>query len=674
MPLDEAFEDGEPNLFSLLRWDYRLVETLYGRTDAVSKILSWAESGSPTPSVRLIAGEGGAGKTRLAATVAQMLADKGWTAGFLDRATDVLDFAVGEKGLFLVLDYPEEQPEHTAAVLREIAENKTAPFPLRVLLLSRRSFAEWEREASALGGRFGRQEIAAPAPLTVEEGERLIAEAAGNLARHMKLPEPALRGARDWLAQSERHRLPLYATAAAIHAVLSPREGFGLAGGELLRQFALRELRRVQKASRVLGLGEEGLERLLALGVLADGLGEGTIADLAGAGVCDGTGTDVVAALAKGPWWKNGRLGRLEPDAPAAAFVDAALFPRRFPNGRAALSGWMLIALRENAATFGNRLGRILYDLQILGRTGGVHVLDARLVEMVGANPARAEAFAAAASSQVPFWAANFAAHVALVLARGAADLEAKATYLNNGATYLSALGRREEALEAAEEAVKLRRDLALARPEASKRRGLPSATATSSSREEAARSEAFTPDLAMSLNNLANRLSDLGRREAALEAAQEAVGLTRDLARARPEAFTSYLATSLNNLATMLSDLGRREEALAAAQEAVNIRRDLVRARPEAFAVELARSLWVLGDLYAEDEQPQLALSTLHEGIERLTPVFVAVPMAFVGIMQGLLQSYLSRCEALGQEPDGALLAPVAEVFQRLNPPQDQS
>jgi tetratricopeptide (TPR) repeat protein len=102
--------------------------------------------------------------------------------------------------------------------------------------------------------------------------------------------------------------------------------------------------------------------------------------------------------------------------------------------------------------------------------------------------------------------------------------------------------GRREEALAAATEAVTIRRDLARARP------------------------EAFTPDLAMSLNNLANRLSELGQREEALAAATEAAGLYRDLARARPEAFTPDLAGSLNNLANRLSELGQREEALAAA------------------------------------------------------------------------------------------------------------
>jgi tetratricopeptide (TPR) repeat protein len=66
--------------------------------------------------------------------------------------------------------------------------------------------------------------------------------------------------------------------------------------------------------------------------------------------------------------------------------------------------------------------------------------------------------------------------------------------------------------------------------------------------------------------------LSELGRWEEALAAGQEAVKLRRALAAARPEAFTPNLAMSLNNLANRLSELGRREEALAAGQEAADL------------------------------------------------------------------------------------------------------
>ena len=56
-----------------------------------------------------------------------------------------------------------------------------------------------------------------------------------------------------------------------------------------------------------------------------------------------------------------------------------------------------------------------------------------------------------------------------------------------------------------------------------------------------------------MSFGTLANRLSDLGRREEALERAEEASDLYRELAAARPDAFRPDLAMSLNNLASRL-------------------------------------------------------------------------------------------------------------------------
>ncbi len=91
------------------------------------------------------------------------------------------------------------------AILKELAERKTAPYPLRVLFLSRRSFAEWEGETTILQGRFGRQEIVAQTPLSVDNGERLIEEAARRLAEQRKIPIPDLSGARTWLrAISER--------------------------------------------------------------------------------------------------------------------------------------------------------------------------------------------------------------------------------------------------------------------------------------------------------------------------------------------------------------------------------------------------------------------------------------------------------------------------------------
>jgi hypothetical protein len=121
------------------------------------------------------------------------------------------------------------------------------------------------------------------------------------------------------------------------------------------------------------------------------------------------------------------------------------------------------------------------------------------------------------------------------------------------------------------------------------------------------ARPDAFRPDLATSLNNLSNRLADLGRREDALAAIQEAAGIRRELATARPDAFRPALATSLNNLSNRLADLGRREDALAAIEEAAGIRRELAARWPDAYQHELEQSLRVIAWL-EQGEDPNAA------------------------------------------------------------------
>ena len=105
---------------------------------------------------------------------------------------------------------------------------------------------------------------------------------------------------------------------------------------------------------------------------------------------------------------------------------------------------------------------------------------------------------------------------------------------------------------------------------------------------------------LAMSLNNLANRLADLGRWEEGLAAAEEATGIYREVSQGRPDAYRSDLATSLTTLAARLGNLGRPEEALPAAEEAAGIYRELARgppgrvpARPGQLAERTCRPVW---------------------------------------------------------------------------------
>ncbi|MBP8288749.1 MAG: tetratricopeptide repeat protein, partial [Chromatiaceae bacterium] len=92
---------------------------------------------------------------------------------------------------------------------------------------------------------------------------------------------------------------------------------------------------------------------------------------------------------------------------------------------------------------------------------------------------------------------------------------------LSNYAAHLGDVGRSEEALEHAQQALEIRRRLAQARP------------------------DRHDPDYAMSLSNYAARLSDVGRSEDALEHAQQAQEIHRRLSAKRPLRFEGNLFDS---------------------------------------------------------------------------------------------------------------------------------
>ena len=266
---EAILENGEPNLLSALRWEYGLTSTLRGRDKELAAILEWAEDGGNTVSARLVTGPGGAGKTRLAAEAARILRQRGWSAGFLPRDAkhsqiiDVSDRDGG--GLLLAIDYPEERPGLVEDLLKHITDIANPPLPIRFLLLSRRGFDDWRRQTDVLAGRFGRQELAAAGAMEPGDALAVLQEAAETFAQLTGAPTPSLERAEDWLTADPARRLALMAMAAGVHSVLSGRSDFALGAPELMRELARRELQRVRGASLAAGLGEYGLERLLAL-------------------------------------------------------------------------------------------------------------------------------------------------------------------------------------------------------------------------------------------------------------------------------------------------------------------------------------------------------------------------------------------------------------------------
>ncbi|MBF6522865.1 tetratricopeptide repeat protein, partial [Nocardia farcinica] len=210
---------------------------------------------------------------------------------------------------------------------------------------------------------------------------------------------------------------------------------------------------------------------------------------------------------------------------------------------------------------------------------------------------------------------------------------------LNNVAVRLGALGRREEGLAAAEEAVKIRRVLAEHHP------------------------DAYLPDFASSLNNVAVDLGELGRREEGLAAAEEALKIYRVLAEHHPDAYLPDLAMSLNNVAIRLGALGRHEEGLAAIEEAVKIRRVLAEHHPDAYLPDLATSLnnvaVGLGKLGRREE----GLAAAEEAVKLYRVLAEHHPDAYLPDLAGSLNNVAVRLGALGRREEG--LAAIEEAVK---------
>jgi tetratricopeptide (TPR) repeat protein len=216
---------------------------------------------------------------------------------------------------------------------------------------------------------------------------------------------------------------------------------------------------------------------------------------------------------------------------------------------------------------------------------------------------------------------------------------------LNNLGLRLSELGRREEALAATQDAVEVYRTLAEARP------------------------EAFLPNLALSLNNLSNRQGEMGRRKEALLSISEAVEIRRKLAEQRPEMALPDLAGSLTNRSICQSELGDHEGALKSSTEAVDLYRAFAQQRPDAFLPGFATSLNNVAKIQGELAQGEAALSSSREALELSLTLVEREPRAFAKLFQAVFDGYRHHLQALGRAAQSDPLARRAsETLQRLD------
>ena len=164
---------------------------------------------------------------------------------------------------------------------------------------------------------------------------------------------------------------------------------------------------------------------------------------------------------------------------------------------------------------------------------------------------------------------------------------------------------------------------------------------------------DTFLPHLATNLSNLGSAYSELGRWEESLGAAERAVEICEELTKKRPDGFGAHLARSLNNLGAIYRNLGRREEALLATSRAVKMREELAAKRPEAFSPDLATSLSNLGMNYRELGRQEEALRATAHAVALYEELAAKRPDAFLPHLARSLNNLGNTYIELGRQEE---------------------
>jgi tetratricopeptide (TPR) repeat protein len=175
--------------------------------------------------------------------------------------------------------------------------------------------------------------------------------------------------------------------------------------------------------------------------------------------------------------------------------------------------------------------------------------------------------------------------------------------------------------------------------------------------------------DFAMSEGNLSTCLSAVRREEDALEIAQKAVDRLRQASPVdRPTMFDASLASLLSILSTALQSQDLREEALVAIQESVDLHQHLAAKDSMDFIPNLADSLNSLSLCLWGQDRWLYALSAARESVRLYRQMVDSRPAAFTPKLASTL-THFSVC--LSFVDDGAALVTIqeaVEIYRRLS------
>jgi tetratricopeptide (TPR) repeat protein len=670
---------------------YRLFTELVGREKDMGDLLAWATSDKPI-AIRVLAGGAGSGKTRIALELMRLLessADGRWHAGFL-KADDIEQFAAraARANTLAVVDYAATASGQLKKWFERLADSARTDGRLRILLLEReaqRDTGWWESLTSVarsqsherLGECFDPDGPKALRSLGETDRRELFQAMLGKAAAHLglgsvpRLPACGENESFDTQLALQQWGEPLYLMIAAFVALMPGGPDvvgvLSLKRTVLAGEMAKHEIARLKRfasepdepAKAVLGLAAHAT---LCRGIPADNALDAATEELTSLGLHWPTGAgalaDVMSDALPGP---GGNIGFVEPDIVGEAFVLQALPKVHKSKQREAI---LRAAGRARRAAVGSVI-RTIQDFSTDDVTEPMDWLEALIEAGAAGDPcilcraADDPGLLYAIESAMPehtLQLGEYAVEVAQLLLKRLApesehpgNVREKARLLDSLARRLHGVGRREESLGRAWEAVRTYEQLAGCNP------------------------EAFLPDLARSLNNLASALMDVGRNAEALERAWEAILICRQLARSNADAFLPDLAMFLHNLALMLHEVGKRDEALENASEAARIYEELARPNPDAFLPYLGGSLNSLAVRLSQVGRRDEALENASEAARIYKQLARSNPDAFLPELAmstnnlAYMLSRLGRCdEALA---NASKAARVYEVLARSKP-----
>jgi tetratricopeptide (TPR) repeat protein len=668
---------------------------LIGRKDLFSELQAWLDD-EVDISVHAVIGRAGTGKTRLALEFCGAI-DRDpdghgeWIAGFLSPS-DLSAVAEAltmhsfkwEQQTLLVVDYAAQCHQALARWLDRLADQKLYR-KLRLLLLDREAPEAfgWWHELTTSGPPSRRDLFYMPRPrqlpdLSAPEERRALMAAALQAARELRPgastvpPIPVTDEDPDFdrrLAQPQFGN-PLNLVIAGVIALdHGPGGALALRRLDAARQIARRELRRLTDLARSRYIGEDEMRHIVAFNGLAGGLPiaglRQMVADeLAATHRSTNHLSELLVLLQqelspRAETAQQPHLATIQPDLIGeAAIVEAftgdpakeAEAPEIVCRAYAQCPEPAAQALVRLAQDFAYPIEDPLATDEEKATGGGVMSWLLNLAQQLE-DPEQLVSLAIALPYQTTILR-ELATELTQKLAIYAVYKTQQSkdlVALTNAAGWLNNLAVRLSSLGRREDA------LAAAEVAVLGHRALVEA-----------QPEAFRPDLAMSLNTLATMLSDLGRREEALAPAEETVRLYGALAEAHPAVFTSDLARSLNNLAIRFSDLGQHEEALAAAQRAVRLYHSLREESPDALTPDLARSLNTLGNMLGDLGRNEEALEAAQEAVRLRRGLAQVRPDAFIPDLAMSLNNLAIRLGRFGRPKEALGASEEAIVLYR--------